>query len=449
MGLFTITCMCIGTIIGAGIFGSLPRSVNFVGPAIALVFVIAGIEVVFRYTPSVIVSSAIPAPAGFYMQLSRLVSPYLGVLQFMQVLFSIFSQAALATIFASYLNMVVNIDTTVAGIGVLLLFGILGYFGTQTGAKVQNWMVVLLIIALLTYIGMGLPNIKPEYFTFSKAISLEGIPITSFGAALGLSAGALNGGWVGVTYADKMINPHRNIFMAFIISTCIAGALYALMGIVTCGVAAPDQRTTLGAVAQLYMSTTVWYFFIISGALMAIATTINGSIIFSLKNLGVIATDKVLPEVFARKNAHDISVACLLVVVLSDIFVVSFKLPVSTLISVQSALAMILAMAQFIPVIILPKRYPNCYKNARFKLPMPVVYVMIIISSCFCIYEIYSMIVNSEIEVWIGVVLTIALGYAYFIKRKSYLASRSVDLLAIMSEPYKPWEEKEMELAGK
>jgi len=449
MGFFTLLSLCMGTIIGAGVFGSLPRAVNLVGPVIVIVFIVAVIEVILRYFPSVSVSAAIPAPSGFYMQLSRLVSPYFGVLQLLQILFSIFSQSMLATVFASYLNMVVKVNPTAAAIGVLLVFGAIGYFGAQTGAKVQNGMVVLLVIALFIYIFNGAAYVKPEFFTVSKMVSFEGISFTSFGAALGLAAGCLMGGFVAVYYADEVKKPHMNIVLAFIVSTIVVGVIYLLMGIITCGVVSPEQRTSLGDVAKMFMASPVWYFFIICGALFAIATTINGSIIGSLKNLGVIANDKVLPDAFARKNKHGISIACLLFVVICDIIVVSTKLSVGTLMSVSSSLGILIAMAQFVSAIKMPKKYPNSREHAKFKIPMLALYAMIAFATCFCIYELYGMIVTSEMSVWIGVAITVAVGYIYFFIRKTYLKSRDVDLIAIMSTPYEPWEKREKEFEEK
>jgi hypothetical protein len=40
-------------------------------------------------------------------------------------------------------------------------------------------------------------------------------------------------------------------------------------------------------------------------------------------------------------------------------------------------------------------------------------------------------------------------GYTYFFIRKAYLKKKGVDLTAIMSEPYQPWEEKELKLGEK
>ncbi|MDR1623228.1 MAG: hypothetical protein LBS00_12750 [Synergistaceae bacterium] len=77
IGLFTITCYCIGTIIGAGVFGSLPKATNLMESTIVVCFIIAAIEVFVRYLPSIMPSAVIPASGGFYMHLPRLVNPYM------------------------------------------------------------------------------------------------------------------------------------------------------------------------------------------------------------------------------------------------------------------------------------------------------------------------------------------------------------------------------------
>lgn len=101
MNLFTLTCMCIGTIIGVGIFGSMPSAANYVGPSLLFVCIVAVIEVLIRYLPSLVPSSSIPASNGFYMYLTKLVNPYVGFLQVIQILFNVFSYLCLQQFLAN------------------------------------------------------------------------------------------------------------------------------------------------------------------------------------------------------------------------------------------------------------------------------------------------------------------------------------------------------------
>lgn len=449
MNLFTLTCMCIGTIIGVGIFGSMPSAANLVGPSLALVVIVGVIEIIIRYLPSLIPSSSIPASNGFYMYLTKLVNPYVGFLQVIQILFNVFLLALLATVFGQYFNLIVTANATLLAVLVIVVFGVIGYFGVRAGAMVQNAMVIVLLLALACYIFVGIPNINPEFFTVEKALSFESVDFVSFGAALGLMSSCLMGGYVGVNYAEQLNNPGKNVIRAFLLSTSIVGLFYVLMSTVTTGVLPSGTVSSLADCAAAFMPRPLYWFFICGGALFALATTINGAILGGIVNLQVIARDRVLPDVFLKNNKYGTSVASLILFCGAGILVVAFGLDVGTLMSVSSVLGIIIAVTQFIPALRVRKRYPNCYKNAPIKLPMGLIYMMIAVALCFCIYEAYSLITTSAGAVWIALVATIVLCYGYFFCRIRFLQKRNIDLLAIMSTPYEPWEQKERELAEK
>lgn len=448
MSLFSVLCLCIGTIIGAGIFGSMPSAALLSGPVLPLICIVAAIEILVRYLPAMTPATAIPASNGFYMYLTRLVHPYVGFLQMLQVLFNVFVLALLASVFAQYFAMVVpSVDQTLVAVLVLALFGLIAMFGLKTSSLVNNAMVVILIVALGTFAVCGFPEVKPEYFTVAKMFDLGSISFTDFGAALGLIASCLMGGYVSIYYAEEMENPKKNVLRAFIFATVIVATIYMLLSIVTVGVAPLDESTSLASLAALFMPKPLYWFFVVGGALFALSTTIIGSILGGMVNLSVIARDKVLPEVFNKKNKYGVSPVCLIVIVAAAIFVVAFGLPVGTLMSVSSVLGIIIAVAQFIPAIRLPKRYPHCYKHAAVKFSQPVLYVLILIALAFCVYEAYSLIVTTAGGVWLALVVTLVIAYAYFFIRLAYLKKKGIDLVAIMSAPYEPWEEKEREYA--
>ena len=447
MNLFTLTCMCIGTIIGVGIFGSMPSAANYVGPSLLFVCIVAVIEVLIRYLPSLIPSSSIPASNGFYMYLTKLVNPYVGFLQVIQILFNVFVLSLLATVFGQYFNLLAPANETVVAIAVIIIFGFIAYFGLSVGALVQNVMVIVLISALGCYIIFGFTSINPELFTIEKAVSFEGVDFLDFGAALGLMASCLLGGYVGVNYAEQIKNPGKNIIKAFFLSTCIVGFIYVLMSVATTGALPSEEVSSLADCAAAFMPSAFYWFFICGGALFALATTINGSVLGGIVNLKVIARDRVLPDIFLHENKFGVSTASLILFCGAGVVIVAFGLDVGTLMSVSSVLGIIIAITQFIPALRVRKRYPNCYKNAPIKLPMPLIYVLIAVALAFCAYEGYSLVVSSNSGVWIALVATIILCYGYFFARIAYLKRRGIDLIAIMSEPYAPWEAMEKKYA--
>lgn len=448
MNLFTVVCLCIGTIIGAGIFGSMPSAALLAGPALVAVCAVAAVEILIRYLPSMVPATAIPANNGFYMYLTRLVHPYVGFLQMLQVLFNVFVLALLAEVFAQYFSMIAETPNRAVALLVIFLFGLIALMGVSASAMVNNAMVLILMVALGSFVICGLPEIKPELFNLRAAFSLEEMSFTSFGAALGLISSCMMGGYVSIYYAEDMKNPKKNVLRAFILSTLLVAIAYAFIGAVTVGVVPMDEATSLASLAELFMPGPLYWFFVVGGALFALATTIIGCILGGMVNLSVIARDRVLPDIFMRKNRHDVSPACLILVCASAMFIVAFDLPISTLMSVSSVLGIIIAVAQFIPALRLSRKYPHCCQHASVKFSRPVLWVLIVIASLFCIYEAYSLIMTSAGAVWWALLIVLALSYAYFFARIAYLKKRGVDLLSLMSAPYAPWEEKEAEYAA-
>ena len=61
-------------------------------------------------------------------------------------------------------------------------------------------------------------------------------------------------------------------------------------------------------------------------------------------------------------------------------------------------------------------------------------------------YQIYSLIAALDVPTWIALVTWVVFWYTYFFIRKAYLKTKGVDLPAVMSATYQPWEEKELSL---
>lgn len=449
IGFFSANALCIGTIIGAGIFGSLPAASVMVGSGIALCFVVAYLEIIIRTLPAIIPSSAIPSSSGFYMHLSRLVHPVAGFMQVIKIMLTIFILTLLATLFGTYLNLLIPVNLTVASVTIIILFCVIGYFGLEAGAKVQNMMVSILLVALSIFVVLGLVKINPEYLSLKGIIFPTGITLTGFGAALGMLTSALGGSAeVLMSIADDLENPKTNITKYFISSTGIVVVFYILMGLVVVGSGPLDASSSLGNIAEKFMPTYLYLFFIVGGAIFAITTTINGLLLSTVAAMDLIAKDKVLPEIFEKKNKYGQNTYCLVLVGFICIFVLLFKFSIMALMSVASFLTIVVAVVQFLPVIKLPKRYPNCYKHSTINFPQWSIYLMIFISFCFCLFEAYSLVVSSTTGLWYAILITGIVCFCYFLLRKSYLKRKGYDLFAIMSEPYEPWEEMERKYAA-
>ena len=80
------------------------------------------------------------------------------------------------------------------------------------------------------------------------------------------------------------------------------------------------------------------------------------------------------------------------------------------------------------------------------KLSKSITLVFIILGTLVSIYQIYSLIASMDALTWIALVSWMVFWYTYFFIRKAYLKTKGVDLPAVMSAAYQPWEDNELSL---
>lgn len=445
---FSMTLMCIGSIIGGGIFGSLTSATAYVGPLICIAFIIASLTV-FSYTiPSVVPSSTIPSAAGYYTALNRLVSPYLGVLEFANLITLCVLDVALASTFTSYFVQLVPANEVLVNCIVLIVFTVIAYCGIQFGSMVQNVMTIILVITMTVFIALGMKHIDPNNFTIAKAFDFntEGGSRTAFFAAVALLTNCLGGGNAGVHMANSMKDPRRGVMVSFIASTAIVCVIYMFLGAVVAGI--DPNASDLGAIAKTFMGNGLFTWFIIGGALMAVVTTINCVTLAGGFRFEALTRDKVLPEVFGKKNRFGQNGLGLIILCICGLGIILLNLPLGTLFAVVSFISVVMNVVNIIPVLLVEKRYPHAYKHSPLKLKKVWLYIFIAFATVFCLYEAYATVVETSGPVWIALLVTLGIFYGYFFIRKAYLKKQGIDLIATMKAPIPEWEENEAKWAA-
>jgi hypothetical protein len=80
------------------------------------------------------------------------------------------------------------------------------------------------------------------------------------------------------------------------------------------------------------------------------------------------------------------------------------------------------------------------------KLSRRMIWAFIILGTIVSVYQIYSLMAALDVPTWIALVSWLVFWYMYFILRKAYLKKKGVDLAAVMSAAYQPWEKNELSL---
>lgn len=447
IGFFSVTCLAIGTIVGAGVFGTIPAAAGIVGTGIEWAYFIAFISILICYIPQMVTISVLPAPFTFYMHTTRLVHPTAG---YMLVIFGfnyVFILSALAGVFAEYASVYIPIDHRILGVGALVFFAFVTSLGVQANAIAQNIMVVSLFSALFLYVFIGMPEIHHQFLSLGDIIRPEHLTIVTLGSAVALLSASLQGGVSIAFYPEKIKNPGKTIPRAFVWATAICCFVFMLVSAVTIGVLPMDQVSSLLDVARVVFSPGMYHFFILAGAIFSVLTSLNGIFIAGGNVGSATAEDKVMPLWFGKLNKHDVPKNTVwLLAGVSSVFV-AFGFPIGTLLTAYSLLNLFCLLLLFIPALKVHKLYPRSFQAASFKIPPAATIVLSLLGACFCIWQLISTLITLDVKMIITIIIWYAIWYAFYFIRRQWLHKQGFDLDQQMREPYSEWVERERELS--
>jgi basic amino acid/polyamine antiporter, APA family len=247
LGLMDCTLLNMGTMIGSGIF-FVPAAIaqTFLSSGypqpewITLVWVLGGILSLFGALSIAELGAMMPEAGGQFHYLNRAYGPVVGYLYGWSTFLVIntASIAAVAIAFAQGLRFFMPLDDTqikLIALASLVLLTAVNWFGVKWGARVQNGLTLLKILAMVMLILFGLFN---SLFSF-QAISFE-ICTNHWNpqlfSAMGVSLFAVlwaYDGWIQITYvAGEVKNPQQNLPKALIFSTLGVTLLYVLINLI-------------------------------------------------------------------------------------------------------------------------------------------------------------------------------------------------------------------------
>ena len=276
----------IGILIGAGIFKVTSDAWALTGPSVIFgYFVLAPAVLATSVAYSVFVSTPLgKEPGGEYAHISRTFGGYriafIGV--WLKIISYIGALAYLSRAFADYAG-----GGMPAAVAILLFFYAIHVVGVRWFGRIQVWMCIILGLSLIVLIVPGLFAIRPTnyrpFFTRGFAGFAASLPPLFFAYA-GFESLAQTAGEV----RDSTRRLPR-IFLLGITATMI---IYLLMSIVAIGVL-PGASFT--AVASRYLPRGAELIITI-GALMAITTSLNATMIVPSRVAIMLAEDRLAPR---------------------------------------------------------------------------------------------------------------------------------------------------------
>ncbi|MDX2293388.1 MULTISPECIES: amino acid permease [Streptomyces] len=403
--MWQLTMISIGATLGTGIFVVLGEATPLAGPAVAISFVIAGLTALFSALSYAELAGSIPVSGSSYSYAYATMGELIAwICGWCLVLEYGVSVSAVAVGWGEYLNELLDgtLGVTIpevvsAPLGeggfvnlpalvVVLLAMVFLMGGAKESARVNTIMVVVKIVTLLLFVGIGFLGIKAGNYAPLAPLGVTGISAaaaTLFFSYIGFDAAS--------TAGEEAKNPKRDLPRAIMLSLVIVTVLYCLVALVAVG-AMPwqDFEGTEAALAQIMKDVTgqsFWGVVLAAGAVVAIASVVFAVLYGQTRILFAMSRDGLVPKVFAKVDPKTGAPRANVVIVSLFCGVLAAFIPLGELANATSIGTLFAFALVNVAVIIL--RYTRPEMKRTFKVMLfPVTPIL---GFLFCAYNMYSL----------------------------------------------------------
>lgn len=295
MGALTIG---LGTMIGAGLFVLSGPAAGQSGPAVTISYIIAGLICLPVAMVVSELATAMPQSGGSYHLVTNTLGPFAGtIVGLANWLGLMFAGGFYLIGFAQYLSDYVGIEQWIIVAAVGGLFTLLNVLGAHYTGRVQQGIVLVLVLIIGYYVVTGWPQVDSDlhrpYFEegFGNVFATVGLIIVSFTGFEKIS-----------TTAGEIKKPSKNLPLAIIGSVVIATILYFFILHVSTGIVPYKEFAEMNAplvdTAEIFMASSIGVTLVWSAALLAMASSSNAAITTASRINFAMGRDRVLPKWF-------------------------------------------------------------------------------------------------------------------------------------------------------
>jgi basic amino acid/polyamine antiporter, APA family len=241
LGVFGATMMGLGSIIGTGVFVSIGIAAGIAGPAVVVAIALASVVATCNALSSAQLAANHPVSGGTYEYGYRYLNPTLGFAAGWMFLCAKTASAATAALgFSGYLLIATSHDSTwlvAVAVGTVVALTSVVLSGIRLSNRVNIGIVSVTLLSLIAFIVAGTPQVTAARLTmnfqpasFLHATALMFVAFTGYGRI--------------ATLGEEVLEPHRTIPRAIIITLVISALLYIGVAIVGVGAAGVESFET-------------------------------------------------------------------------------------------------------------------------------------------------------------------------------------------------------------
>ena len=409
--------IAVGQIIGAGIMSMMGVAIAMTGRSANLAFMLSAVFTMCTFFPSIFITSCIRMRGGMYTQFAIFAGDkwagYYSVVYFITNM----SLAMYALSFAEYALALLPTGGNQKVIALIVgtLFFVLNYFGVDLMAKIQNLLVIVLVISLAMFAVFGLPQVDlAAYFSNADGLFMtDGIGgLLTAVAYLGFATG---GATVILGVSAECKNPTKDIPFVIIVSTVSVAILYGLVATTASGVLPVPEvaNQPLTLVAAEILPKPLYIFFIVGGAMFALATTLNSQIMSCTKPVMQSCEDGWFPQSLASLSKYKTPWKILIIYYFILVVPILADLNIAQISSIVQILGYLNNLVLTITAMKLPKMFPEAWEKSQFHVPTPVFNTLMIITCAALLVQASFMLKSMTLQLIIFNVAVMAAGFIW------------------------------------
>jgi APA family basic amino acid/polyamine antiporter len=371
----------IGTMIGAGIFVFPGLAAGSAGPAAALSFAVGGVVALLVALPASELATAMPRSGGGYYFISRSMGTAYGAIVGLGLWMGlVFASAFYLVGLGHYATAVfeeVGITLSVSPViplGLLFAVGLtaLSIGGTENTTKIQNVVVVVLLVILTAFLSygsldalgvFGRESAPGTFFSqgYFPVLQTAALVFTSY---LGFAQVA--------TVAGDIKQPSRNLPLAMVGSVVIVTIFYVVTIFVATSAFGADRLEGLGETAMVEVARDFLglpgALAILFAGLLATFSSANASILSASRTVYALSRDALIPQKASEINLKYGTPHIALFAAGGPIFVLVATGQVELLAEVASFLHLVMYGLICVALVVLRRRSPAWY-DPSFRMP--------------------------------------------------------------------------------
>ena len=417
-----------GAMISSGLF-VLPGVVyTKTGPAIIVVYFLAGLLMIPTIFSQSELATAMPKAGGAYNYIMRILGAPTGMVAGFTSWFSIAMKSAFALVGIGTFLTLINPDVPefeirLLAAGAAVFFTLINLMSTKYSGNLQTIMVIVLLSILTLFLIAGYPGVKLDHYQnfFAKGKN-------AFFAAVGMVFISFGGLTKIASMSEEIKKSGKNLPKAMFLAFFIMMSFYLLVIAIVVGILPHDiladnltpittaAKQIAGKVGVILMSIT---------AMLAFVTTANAGIMSASRVPLGMGRDGLIPEFFTKLTDKNKTPYVSILITGGFMTVIILALQIESLVKVASAMLLLFFILDNLSLIIIRNIDFRNYKPT-FKAPLfPYLQMFAIVVYLLLIYQMGAKILLMTI-----IAILLCLGWYYFYAREKEFSQSALILLA-------------------